>query len=144
MPAQVPLLPPPPTRSAVCSCGRRLRHPDSIAAGKGPVCRGQRNSTPTNPRTGPRTPGAGQLDLLNQEDTTVGWASAGTIFDNMARALIAANASEDIKRQALGQLIDDLQEGDWDTEHESLEQFQRDAVIVDLFAQRGIHLDPRT
>lgn len=76
----------------------------------------------------------------------MGWASAGLIFNNVARSLIAASASEDIKRHTLGVLIDDLRDGDWDTEDESLEEFQHDAVIVDLFAQRGIHLatDPHT
>lgn len=134
---------PPPGRHTVCVCGRQLRHPDSVAAGKGPVCRGQRNTTPTTPRPGPRTPGTGQLDLLTPlEDTTVGWASAGTIFNNVARSLNAAGTSEDTKRRVLGQLIDNLRDGDWDTEDESLDEFREDPVIVDLFAQRGIHLDP--
>ncbi|MET9713737.1 hypothetical protein [Nocardiopsis alba] len=72
----------------------------------------------------------------------MGWASAGTIFNNVARSLNAAGTSEDTKRRVLGQLIDNLRDGDWDTEDESLDEFREDPVIVDLFAQRGIHLDP--
>lgn len=74
----------------------------------------------------------------------MGWASAGAIFDNVARSLQTAGACVTIKRQALGPLIDSLRDNDWDTEYESLEQFRDDPVIVDLFAQRGIHLDPVT
>lgn len=69
-------------------------------------------------------------------------ASAGPIFDHIARALIDDGASETAKRQILGPLIDSLQAGHWDTENESLQEFSDDAVIVDLFAQRGIHPDP--
>lgn len=68
----------------------------------------------------------------------MGWASAGAIFDPVARALLYLGASEEIKRKVLGPLIDALQEGDWDTEHESLERFQRDPVIVSLFYQRDV------
>jgi hypothetical protein len=70
----------------------------------------------------------------------MGWASGGAIFDRVANALIAANASDDIKRTCLGPLIDALQEGDWDTEHESLEEFADDPVIVEVFAEHGVTL----
>lgn len=71
----------------------------------------------------------------------MGWASGGLIFDRVADAFIAANASDDVKRTCLGPLIEQLQEGDWDTEHESLERYASDPVIVGLFAERGITLD---
>lgn len=69
----------------------------------------------------------------------MGWASGGSrIFDPVTRALIAAGANDDIKRQTLGPLIDELRELDWDTEDESLEEFRDDPVIVALFRERGV------
>ncbi len=71
----------------------------------------------------------------------MGWASAGEIFDPVAKALVDLNAPEETKRRVLGTLIDKLQDGDWDTEYESLEEFSDDPVIVDLFRERGITRD---
>lgn len=68
----------------------------------------------------------------------MGWASAGAIFDPVAQALVDLNADEHTKRRVLGSLIDALQDGDWDTEHESLERFQGDPVIVSLFYEREV------
>lgn len=68
----------------------------------------------------------------------MGWASAGDIFDPVAQALIELDADERTKRSVLGPLIDALQEGDWDTEDESLEQFRADPVIVSIFYSRGV------
>lgn len=68
----------------------------------------------------------------------MGWASGGRIFDNVAYALTRAKASDEIKRDCLGPLIDALQDEDWDTEHDSLEAFADDPVIVDLFAEHGV------
>lgn len=69
----------------------------------------------------------------------MGWGSAGhTIFDPMARSLIEAGASDEVKRDTLGPLIDKLRGEDWDTEGESLEEFADDPVIVALFRERGI------
>lgn len=70
----------------------------------------------------------------------MGWASAGAIFDRVADALIAADASGDIKRTCLEPLIGELQDGDWDTEHESLERYRDDPVIVEIFADHGVTL----
>jgi hypothetical protein len=61
----------------------------------------------------------------------MGWASAGEIFDPVAAALIEAGASDDLKRRVLGMLIDKLQDGDWDTEDESLSEFAHDQVQHD-------------
>lgn len=68
----------------------------------------------------------------------MGWASAGDIFDPVARALVDINADERTKRAVLGPLIKALQDGDWDTEDESLYQFRADPVIVSLFYQRDV------
>ncbi|HZN71225.1 MAG TPA: hypothetical protein VFC00_06025 [Micromonosporaceae bacterium] len=70
----------------------------------------------------------------------MGWASAGGIFDPVAQALIDLDADEATKRRVLGPLIEKLQDGDWDTEHESLQRFQDDQVIVAIFAECDVHL----
>jgi hypothetical protein len=67
----------------------------------------------------------------------MGWASAGAIFDPVARALIDLKATDDMKRGVLGPLIDALTDGDWDTCDESADQFADDPVVVALFAARG-------
>jgi hypothetical protein len=71
----------------------------------------------------------------------MGWASAGSIFDPVARALIGLGASGQVMRDVLGPLIDALQENGWDTEDESLDAFADDQVIVALFRERGITTD---
>lgn len=68
----------------------------------------------------------------------MGWASAGAIFDPVAQALIDLGADRDTKRKVLGTLITALQEGDWDTEDESLQQFRHDVDIVALFKEHGV------
>ncbi|MFD5663427.1 hypothetical protein ACFWIK_00760 [Streptomyces anthocyanicus] len=73
----------------------------------------------------------------------MGWNSANRIFDPVAKALQKANADDDTKRTVLGVLIRELQEGDWDTEDESLEDFLNDPAIVSAFADRNVHLYDR-
>jgi len=68
----------------------------------------------------------------------MGWASAGAIFDPVAQALIDAGASDDLKTTVLAKLIGQLQEGDWDTEDESLDKFKDDPAIVAAFRQNGV------
>lgn len=68
----------------------------------------------------------------------MGWASAGEIFDPIATALIEEGASDTLKRKILGKLIDVLQDGDWDTEDESLREFANDPVIVAEFVKRRV------
>lgn len=70
----------------------------------------------------------------------MGWNSAGRIFDPVAQALIDCGADGPTKRKVLGDLIRELQEGDWDTEDESLEEFTHDPDIVAAFADRGVTL----
>ena len=70
----------------------------------------------------------------------MGWASASRIFDPVAQGLIDAGASDEIKRNVLGDLIGALQGEDWDTEDESLEEFKDDPVIVAVFAEHGVKL----
>jgi hypothetical protein len=68
----------------------------------------------------------------------VGWASAGAIFDPVAKAMVELNAPDEMKVRVLGDLIGALQEGDWDTEDDSLGEFQDDPAIVEAFRQHGV------
>lgn len=69
------------------------------------------------------------------------WGSAGhSIFDPVAQGLIDAKASAEIKHRVLGGLIGELREMDWDTEHDSLDRFRDDPVIVAIFAEHGVTL----
>lgn len=68
----------------------------------------------------------------------MGWASAGQIFDPMARVMIELGASDEMKTRILGELIGKLQDGDWDTGDESLEEFKDDPAIVAAFRIHGV------
>lgn len=70
----------------------------------------------------------------------MGWASAGAIFDPIAQALIDHGANDELKLLVCDTLIGVLQEGDWDTEGESLDQFADDPVIVEAFRRHDITL----
>jgi len=71
----------------------------------------------------------------------MGWGSAGyAIFNPVAKGLIDAGASDEIKTSVLSSLIVALRDGDWDTEDESLEQFKDDPAIVEAFRQHGVIL----
>lgn len=70
----------------------------------------------------------------------MGWASAGAIFDPVARAMIELKAPDEMKIRVLGDLIGALQDGDWDTEGESLGEFQDDPAIVEAFRQHAVIL----
>lgn len=72
----------------------------------------------------------------------MGWGSAGyKIFDPMARALIEAGATDELKERTLTGLIPALQHEDWDTELDSLQNFLDDPAIVKAFANHGITWD---
>jgi len=68
----------------------------------------------------------------------MGWASAGAIFDPVAKAMVELGAPDEMKIRVLGDLIGALQDGDWDTEDESLGEFQDDAAIVEAFRRHGV------
>lgn len=69
----------------------------------------------------------------------MGFGSAGlTFFNPVARSLIEAGASDEVKEKTLTKLIADLQEEDWDTELDSLQLFLDDPAIVRAFANNGI------
>lgn len=72
----------------------------------------------------------------------MGFGSAGlTFFNPVARALIEAGASDELKEKTLTKLITDLQEEDWDTELDSLQLFLDDPAIVQAFANNDITWD---
>jgi hypothetical protein len=73
----------------------------------------------------------------------MGWNSANQIFDPVARSLIDAGVSDDTKLVVLGGLIRQLQDNDWDTEDESLEDFLDDPAVVQAFADRDVHLSDK-
>ncbi|MCX4575643.1 hypothetical protein OHB41_21105 [Streptomyces sp. NBC_01571] len=69
----------------------------------------------------------------------MGFGSAGlTFFDPVARSLIEAGATDEMKEKVLGDLIANLQSEDWDTELDSLQLFLDDPAIVRAFANNGI------
>ncbi|MBE4783936.1 MULTISPECIES: hypothetical protein [Streptomyces] len=70
----------------------------------------------------------------------MGFGSAGlTFFNPVARSLIEAGASDELKEKVLTKLIADLQAEDWDTELDSLQLFLDDPAIVRAFANNSIH-----
>ncbi|MFJ6073666.1 hypothetical protein ACIQFU_22965 [Streptomyces sp. NPDC093065] len=73
----------------------------------------------------------------------MGWNSANRIFNPVARALIETGADDATKRKVLGDLISELQDGDWDTEDESLEEFLDDPAIVAAFHDHNVHTQDR-
>jgi hypothetical protein len=70
----------------------------------------------------------------------MGWASAGGIFVPVARKLIKLDVSDHTRREVCSTLIATLQEGDWDTESESLAEFADDPAIVQAFRDHGVYL----
>jgi hypothetical protein len=73
----------------------------------------------------------------------MGWNSANRIFDPVAAALTKAGVDDDTKRTTLRTLIKELQDGDWDTEDESLEDYLHDPAIVGAFADCNVHLSDK-
>lgn len=72
----------------------------------------------------------------------MGWGSAGSKFFNpVARALQEAGASDELKERVLTPLIANLQNEDWDTELDSLQDFLDDPAIVKAFTANGITWD---
>lgn len=69
----------------------------------------------------------------------MGWGSAYSLFNTVADALIDAGASDEIKERALTKVINRLQEDDWDTELDSLQDYLDDPAIVAAFANNNIH-----
>lgn len=71
----------------------------------------------------------------------MGWASAGSIFDPVARKMTELGVSPEIKTEVLSTLIHELQMGDWDTEGESLGEFKDNPAIVEAFRRNKVIIE---
>lgn len=72
----------------------------------------------------------------------MGWASAGDIFNPVCEKLQVAHLWDSTRKDILVTLISALQEGDWDTEDESLEKFEDDPIVVAAFRECGVEIRP--
>lgn len=70
----------------------------------------------------------------------MGWCSAGRYFEPVADKLIETGASDDTRYEVCKTLISALQEGDWDTEDESLGLYTEDEAIVRAFRDCGVYV----
>lgn len=72
----------------------------------------------------------------------MGWASAGDIIDPQIPIMVEAVDNGELDEakavEVLSNLIDKLQDNDWDTEDESLEQWLHVPWVVKAFAQHGV------
>jgi hypothetical protein len=71
----------------------------------------------------------------------MGWASGGAHFNDVADALISAGASDEIKTKVCSALISSLGYGDWDTQGESLGEYEDDPAIVQAFREHGFFVE---
>lgn len=71
----------------------------------------------------------------------MGWGSGYLIFNTVADALTDAGASDDVKEKALTKVIAGLQQEDWDTELDSLQDYLDDPAVVRAFANNDITWD---
>jgi hypothetical protein len=67
----------------------------------------------------------------------MGWASAGSIFDPVADAMIRTGVAGEQMTEVLSVLIKALHDGDWDTDGESLGQYEDHPAIVEAFRRNG-------
>lgn len=74
----------------------------------------------------------------------MGWASAGEIFDPVCALIVKGvegkAIAEDEATKVLKTLIAKLQDGDWDTEYESLSEFREHPFVVAAFEAQGVEL----
>lgn len=71
----------------------------------------------------------------------MGWNSANEIFDPVCEAILQVGIAAEKATEILRVLISKLQDGDWDTEDESLDEFGNEPVVVDAFRKCGISRD---
>ena len=72
----------------------------------------------------------------------MGWSSANQIFDPVASAVLMASIDDSFDSiRILEVLIKALQEGDWDTEDESLYFFRGQPEVVEAFKRCGIPME---
>jgi hypothetical protein len=68
----------------------------------------------------------------------MGWSSANEIFDPVVQAMVEAAVGTAATTRVLTVLIKALQDGDWDTEDESLELFKDYPAVVEAFRRNGV------
>jgi hypothetical protein len=68
----------------------------------------------------------------------MGWNGGNEIFDPVARKLIELDASPEVITEMLAVLIGNMQQGDWDTEDESLAEFADNEAVVEAFRRNGV------
>lgn len=73
----------------------------------------------------------------------MGWNSANEIFDPVARKAQELGLTGEQRTELLSVLIDQLQQGDWDTEDESLDEFKDDEAVVEAFRRNKIYVTCR-
>jgi len=75
----------------------------------------------------------------------MGWNTGNDVFDPVCKFLIAGVQQRSIKEwqaeEILVVLIEALQESDWDTENESLDEFKEYPYVVNAFRRREIPLE---
>lgn len=70
----------------------------------------------------------------------MGWNTAGEIFNPVASAICKTDLSDGKKTEILERLIWALQDGDWDTEDESVEIFMNEPAVIQAFRNRGVYI----
>lgn len=63
----------------------------------------------------------------------MGWASGGEIFDQVADSMIRVGVDSAQMTEVLADLIQALQDGDWDTEDESMYRYRNNVAVMDAF-----------
>jgi hypothetical protein len=71
----------------------------------------------------------------------MGWASGNGIFDPVARKTRELGLTEQQRTEILTVLIHEMQMHDWDTEGESLDEFQDDKAVVEAFRRNEVILE---
>jgi hypothetical protein len=68
----------------------------------------------------------------------MGWSSANHIFNETINVAILASVKGEALTRIAETLIGELQDGDWDTESESVDLFMECPEIIEAFRRRGI------
>lgn len=71
----------------------------------------------------------------------MGWSGGNYVFDPVARKARELALTDEQKTGLLTVLIRELQDRDWDTEDESLEEFKDDQAIVEAFRRQEVILE---
>jgi hypothetical protein len=70
----------------------------------------------------------------------MGWSSANPIFDETISVAIRLGVTGNVLTEIAEKLIWELQDGDWDTEDESVELFMDHPEIIQAFRNRGVRI----